>query len=997
MSIFKCKMCGGTIEFVPGTSVGVCDSCGTKQTLPRIDDEKREGLYNRANQLRRNNEFDKAASIYEQILNEDTTDAEAYWSLVLCQYGIEYVEDPVSHKRVPTVNRVQFTSIFDDDNYKSAIMNADGVQQLIYEEEAKAINDIQKEILVISQKEDPFDIFICYKESDSTGRRTQDSVLANDLYHQLTQEGFKVFFARITLEDKLGTAYEPYIFAALNSAKVMVVLGTKPEYFSAVWVRNEWSRFLSLVKKSGGKKVLIPAYKDMDPYNLPEEFSHLQALDMSKLGFMQDLIRGIKKIVRADESRKTVKEITVNAENTNVSPILKRAFIFLEDGNWGEADAYCEKVLDQDPENARAYLGKLMAEMHVHHQEDFINCELPFENNSNYQKVIRFGDEKLASVMKGYVDQVKERKEGAKRSNAYDEAIVVMNRADSEADYKSAEGTFRKLSGFKNADELADQCADKAEECRRKEAYITVGTLMQSGSLVGYESALEILDSISGVKDADELRSECQEKICALKEKEEAERLEAERKAEKIRAAKASVAKVRKKIAAILIPVVIACIALAVILFWIVIPKQKYAKAKKLLASKDYEIAYSLLKELGKEDEIRESKSERAEKLILSGEYDSAYILLEEIGRRDVIADSKYSRAIDYLSNEEYEKAYVLLEQIGKTDIVVSSKKDRATGLIESKDYEAAYVLLEEIGDYETIKSSKNDRAAVLIDSGNYEAAYTLYQETGNNEAITSNKYDRALVLFDSGDFDSARKLLEGLNYKDSESKLNYINVKNQIESMASAKVGDYVFFGSYEQDNITANGIEEIEWLVVEKKGNKILLLSKYALDCQPFNKTNIGITWENCTLRTWLNDTFLNSAFNPEEQAKIMDTAVTAHNNRVYGTPGGKNTTDKVFLLSQDEVISLAYFKPYFAYDGEPYMPTARDFYQCQGTKYCVAQGAKTDENGNCCWWLRTPGDVQNSAVGIYFNGYTIQDGIFVDIDYDTVRPAVWINLEQ
>ena len=123
MSIFKCKMCGGTIEFAPGASVGVCDSCGTKQTLPRLDDDRRANLYDRANHFRRNNEFDKAAGIYEQILNEDTTDAEAYWSLVLCRYGIEYVEDPATRKRVPTVNRAQFTSIFDDDNYRSAVQS----------------------------------------------------------------------------------------------------------------------------------------------------------------------------------------------------------------------------------------------------------------------------------------------------------------------------------------------------------------------------------------------------------------------------------------------------------------------------------------------------------------------------------------------------------------------------------------------------------------------------------------------------------------------------------------------------------------------------------------------------------------------------------------------------------------------------------------------------------------------------------------------------------
>lgn len=238
MAIFKCKMCGGTIEFEQGATVGVCDSCGTKQTLPRLDDDKKANLYDRANHFRRNNDFDKAMSIYEQILNEDNTDAEAYWSLVLCRYGIEYVEDPATHKRIPTVNRAQFTSIYMDEDYKSALQYADGYQKTIYEEEAKAIDEIQKGILEISSKEEPFDVFICYKETDANGRRTQDSVLANDLYHQLTQEGFKVFFSRITLEDKLGTAYEPYIFAALNSSKVMVVLGTKPEYFNAVWVKN---------------------------------------------------------------------------------------------------------------------------------------------------------------------------------------------------------------------------------------------------------------------------------------------------------------------------------------------------------------------------------------------------------------------------------------------------------------------------------------------------------------------------------------------------------------------------------------------------------------------------------------------------------------------------------------------------------------------------------------------------------------------------------------
>ena len=147
MAIFKCKMCGGTIEFEQGASVGICDSCGTKQTLPRLDDDRRVNLYDRANHFRRNNEFDKAAGIYEKILNDDITDAEAYWSLVLCRYGIEYVEDPETHKRIPTVNRTQFTSIFDDSNYKSALQYADAFQRGIYEEEAEAIKRYKRGFL----------------------------------------------------------------------------------------------------------------------------------------------------------------------------------------------------------------------------------------------------------------------------------------------------------------------------------------------------------------------------------------------------------------------------------------------------------------------------------------------------------------------------------------------------------------------------------------------------------------------------------------------------------------------------------------------------------------------------------------------------------------------------------------------------------------------------------------------------------------------------------
>ena len=261
-------MCGGTLEINNNETVAVCEYCGTKQTLPKLQDDRKANLYDRANHFRRNNEFDKAMGIYEMILSDDKEDCESYWGLVLCRYGIEYVEDPRTHKRIPTVNRAQFTSIFDDDDYKNAIKYADGYQKDVYEAEAGVIDKIQKGILEISNKEEPFDVFICYKETDNNGNRTQDSVYAQDIYTALTKEGYKVFFSRITLEDKLGSAYEPYIFAALNSAKVMLVVGTEKDNFNAVWVKNEWSRYISLIKVSPlatnpDKIIAAPALKSV--------------------------------------------------------------------------------------------------------------------------------------------------------------------------------------------------------------------------------------------------------------------------------------------------------------------------------------------------------------------------------------------------------------------------------------------------------------------------------------------------------------------------------------------------------------------------------------------------------------------------------------------------------------------------------------------------------------------------------------------------------------
>ena len=572
MAIFKCKMCGGTLEINHNETVAVCEYCGTKQTLPKLDDERKANLYDRANHFRRNNEFDKAMGIYEQILNDDNTDAESYWSIVLCRYGIEYVEDPGTHKRIPTVNRAQYTSIFADEDYKSAIQYADENQKEIYEAEAKAIDEIQKGILEISQKEEPFDVFICYKETDANGRRTPDSVLATELYHELTRDGFKVFFSRITLEDKLGEEYEPYIFAALNSAKVMVVLGTKPEHFNAVWVKNEWSRYLALIK-NGAKKMLVPAYKDMNPYDLPEEFSHLQAQDMSKLGFMQDLVRGISKIISSAEPKTEAKEtVVVNNVNTNIAPLLKRAFMFLEDGDFARADEFCEQVLNLDPECAEAYLGKLMAELRVKKQNDLGKLNDYFNENSNYQKAYRFADEKLKVAFKDYEKSI----ELNINEEIYSNAVIAYEKTnDCDVLIKTAE-LFESICGYKDSDDLAKACIQKSEDIKKDNIYNDAGVLAASEKIESLESAIKKYEQIIDWKDSQEKILLCKQKIEEIKMQEEKERIEIERKREQIRI-ESEKQKKKRKIIAISIPSVIALItAIALLFVTVIIPKAKF-------------------------------------------------------------------------------------------------------------------------------------------------------------------------------------------------------------------------------------------------------------------------------------------------------------------------------------------------------------------------------------------------------------------------------------
>lgn len=504
----------------------------------------------------------------------------------------------------------------------------------------------------------------------------------------------------------------------------------------------------------------------------------------------------------------TAKTININTTASTES-LLKRAFIFLEDGDWVSADAYCEACLDRDPELAEAYLGKLMAELHVRKQEQLKNLAKPFDNSSNYQKALRFADDGLKGALINCIEYINTRNESTRLVEIYNRAKSSMSAANTEHTYKEAAHLFRTITDYKDSATLAKVCLDKAE-IARKDAILSEATFKMTGDAISnYESAIKLFESISGWKNADEKIYICKEKIEEIKAKEEQARNEAERTAKRHKRFVMTIASVTSII-----------IALIIVFIAVIIPNNKY------------------------------------------------------------------------------------------------------------------------------------NEAMALMNSGNVIDAY---------EALTA---------------------LDG--YKDSEEKAKSIYGEYLIEKSEQSNV--YITIGKYEQDNNISNGREEIEWLVLDVKDNKVLVISKYGLDCQPFNTSQAEVTWENCTLRKWLNDDFLNKAFNDIERATILTVTVSVDKYTNSSTESDITTQDKVFLLSEIEA------DKYF---------TSREERICQATDYAVANGVGVSGiNGNCYWMLRSTNyNAVRSSVdvrGVDDFGNSGSSLSAVDSNFGAVRPALWIELD-
>lgn len=260
--------------------------------------------------------------------------------------------------------------------------------------------------------------------------------------------------------------------------------------------------------------------------------------------------------------------------------------------------------------------------------------------------------------------------------------------------------------------------------------------------------------------------------------------------------------------------------------------------------------------------------------------------------------------------------------------------------------------------------------------------------------AVPEIRYRRAVAQIEAGEYDDAYRTLHGMAYKDSSEQVARI----AKERLRDAEVGSTVLFGSYPQGHIRSDEKSPIEWIVLDRQGDSLLLISRYALDCLPFMpysfyQDNVPATWETSLMREWLNDSFLQTAFDPGEVQMITRSKVW--NDSADGSQDSRTTTDRVFLLSADEAVR------YFSSD------EAR---KCTATQFAIEYGAyRSSIGGTCIWWLRTPGDdsvivpvVDPSAdyaatrfgcIGT--SGEIIRVGYNVLERGNAVRPVIRVNL--
>jgi len=414
---------------------------------------KLEGWFRLGENAQHARSYDEAVKYYGNVLAAQGGEAEVHWRRLLCRYGVEYVRDQSSGTYLPTLTKMQVDDILQDADYTAACECARTEEmRAFYEREGRKLDAIIRKYHLVSGSEKPYDVFISVKQGDDEGNMTVDAQIGLELYYTLRERGLNVFNSARSLAGKAGEEYEPYIMHALMSAKLLVVVASNEEYINSRWLKNEWRRFRWLRENEGvqsARRLIVYSIKQGAPLSIPAEIGAMQMInsksDAEPVAHLCRIAQEMFGDNRQDADR---------GGAAQTAALLKRMFMSLEDGEFDKADALCERVLDMEPENGRAYLGKLMIELKVRTPDELAGQNAPFDRSNSFRRIMRFGDEALKDQVQGYIRTINERNEYNRRKGICGEAMARLERAQTEQQCREACRELAPIADFEGAKQV---------------------------------------------------------------------------------------------------------------------------------------------------------------------------------------------------------------------------------------------------------------------------------------------------------------------------------------------------------------------------------------------------------------------------------------------------------------------------------------------------------------------------------------------------------------
>ena len=514
-----CKTCGTQIDVKPAKDkIHKCPRCNNRFVLPKSNKIDMRYYYEATYKFREG-KFKDAYDIFDKLA-KSSKDAECFFSCLLCKYEVQY-EEFQPNEWTLTIGNCFYDSVYKDENYNNAIQNSKfrPHEKLFYESVAEQIEDLRKLIDDISHEVKPYDVFISYKETEqdkSVDQRTFDSDYARQLYRDLEKNNIKAFYAPISLKGKTGKKFLPYIYFAIRSARVLVVIGTNDIYFKSPWIKREWQMYLKFNIRNRARRI-IPVYWNCSPDQLPSELQSYQSINMrTNTEWINEIVGICKNDLKLPDSRE---------ENFELSLIFDK----IKNGQYIEAKEKLEGengFISRNPKNARGYIALLLIDLQINEFEQLPRYKHSFRDNKNYILALaNAGDTPdLKKQLENSLTQVENNEKETKNRNDFNSAVTEYNIAIKNKD--ESEDTFLQLAlkfkdiQYQGSDEYAEKCSNNANLCRKNKIYNSAKKKMELHTAEGYQSAISDFNQIIDYNDSVKKIIICNNEIHSIVEKE---------------------------------------------------------------------------------------------------------------------------------------------------------------------------------------------------------------------------------------------------------------------------------------------------------------------------------------------------------------------------------------------------------------------------------------------------------------------------------------------